>query len=299
MKRWRIWAKDQDKEFWKGWLSASRLSKAAISRDPRPIVVDIREGPWTEEEVHGLWALLFWKLPSRDPHAGPKVASLVGLIEDNALPYADAEEIRAFLHELHYASVANSNSGTSPASNATMARQAIREICRALIGPGGAPRKRDEFEEFLSTREKRDQERDALFVLEADREARRRSKREDINLRGVIKERLDAGGDALRIEDIERETRNRRRKGEKITFANVLSERLSVHPFWNSGVNRTELLNGIAATRTFDNSTRKAIDLENRYRSFVRENNTRAKIHAALGLRKRRNKKRTGNLPIR
>ena len=179
------------------------------------------------------------------------------------------------------------------------ARQAIREICRALIGPGGAPRKRDEFENFISTREKRDQERDALFVLEADREARRRSKREDINLRGVITERLDAGGDALRIEDIERETRNRRRKGEKITFANVLSERLSVHPFWNSGVNRTELLNGIAATRTFDNSTRKAIDLENRYRSFVRENNTRAKIHAALGLRKRRNKKRTGNLPIR
>ena len=50
-------------------------------------------------------------------------------------------------------------------------------------------------------------------------------------------------------------------------------------------------MNGIAATRTFDNSTRKAIDLENRYRSFVRENNTRAKIHAALGLRKRRSKK--------
>jgi hypothetical protein len=259
--RWRVFAQDKEKT-----KEACKALLAHFQQAPQ----FLGKGPWTADEVHQLWALLFrrrWGVRKDSfEELEIQVVLLVELIEDDCTSWVDPVELRLVLTRLHGESVPKS-------AFRERAKKLIDMIRNALVGHGGRPRGRrlKPWDDAAIV----EQERVLFWVLDADRETLRRKRRAEITLRDVLKERLDAG------DHIFGEVRVR-----------SITDLLASDP----SLPRQDRV------QTFVSAARKASSLEFEYRRFlsehkIRGNPTRAKIHAALGLRKRRNKKRT-RIPI-
>jgi hypothetical protein len=323
---WKDWAKHEDKEAWRSrlkepWLEealqdllANRLYGLATGVTGGDL---LGNGPWTKDEVLTLWSLIFPEVGDR-----AKVLILTSLIESESLLLLDPQEVVEFLSDLHLSSWSNENSGKSPTSNAVMARRSIRAICTALVGPGGRPRVKRERPERRGLSEDilRYKEREARWVLSADKEAKRRK----CALRDVIKERLD---EAVRQRALYHERAQKARRASTNEQGKVDIGKLETHfakeraarlrrqaqgevplPFGGNpyGFSLREIL--ARGFKTIDEkgsprifaeteTMHLATDLDIRYRTLIRKCKTPSKIHSALGLTKRRNKKRTRNPP--